>query len=145
MSAASHRPPGFGAVTPYLIVPGADRVIRFLAAAFGAEERSRSTRPDGAIAHAELWIGDSAVELAEARAEWPAAPAALHLYVEDADATYHRAMAEGATSLYEPMDQPYGDRDAGVRDPGGTQWFIATRRGSSSGQNPAGAGSASAE
>lgn len=137
MSAASHRPPGFSAVTPYLIVPGANRVIRFLADAFDAEERSRTTNPDGTIAHAELWIGGSVVELSEARAEWPAVPAALHLYVEDADASYRRALEAGGTSLYEPMDQPYGDRDAGVRDPGGTQWFVATRRVSPSGGSSA--------
>ena len=130
---AANRPAGFSAVTPYLIVPAADRVLRFLARAFGAEERSRTTRPDGTLAHAEVWIGGAVIEVAEARAEWPAAPAALHLYVDDSDAVYARALEAGGTSLYEPMDQPYGDRDAGVRDPGGTQWFIATRRASPSG------------
>ncbi len=128
MSATSHRPAGFRAVTPYLIVPDTARVIRFLVDAFGAEERSRTTHANGTVAHAEVWIGDAVVELAEARPEWPATPAALHLYVEDADATYRRALEAGATSLYEPMDQPYGDRDGGVRDPGGTQWFIGTKR-----------------
>lgn len=137
MPTESHRPVGFRAVTPYLIVPDADRVLRFLAEAFGARERSRTARPDGTVAHAELWIGDAVVELAEARDEWPAAPAALHLYVEDADATYRRALDAGAESLYEPMDQPYGDRDSGVRDPGGTQWFIATRRASPADENTA--------
>ena len=52
----------------------------------------------------------------------------LYLYVEDADATYRRAIAAGAVSLEEPTDMPYGDRRAMIRDPGGNVWQIATCR-----------------
>ena len=48
------------------------------------------------------------------------------LYVNDADATYRRALQAGATSLTEPATQFYGDRSAGVQDPTGNFWWIAT-------------------
>jgi PhnB protein len=53
-------------------------------------------------------------------------PAMIHLYVEDCDETYERALAAGATSEREPTDQFYGDRSAGVRDSAGNLWWIAT-------------------
>jgi PhnB protein len=46
--------------------------------------------------------------------------------VPDADGAYARAMRAGATSLEAPRDKPYGDRSAGVKDPFGNSWFIAT-------------------
>jgi PhnB protein len=54
-------------------------------------------------------------------------PGMLHVYVEDCDATYARALEAGAESLMEPSDQFYGDRMAGVQDLAGNQWFFATR------------------
>jgi PhnB protein len=57
-------------------------------------------------------------------------PSAIHLYVQDTDATYGRALEAGATSVDEPMERPYGERSAGVRDPFGNVWYIATYRGS---------------
>ena len=51
---------------------------------------------------------------------------ALHLYVEDTDALYARAIAAGATSIYAPADQPYGDRGAALVDPFGNHWYLAT-------------------
>ena len=58
--------------------------------------------------------------------QWPPAPAAMYVYVEDTDAAYKRGLGAGATSLQEPADQFYGDRSAGVKDPFGNQWFIGT-------------------
>ena len=56
-------------------------------------------------------------------------PTAIHLYVPDADAVYQRALAAGATSLLEPMDEPYmGDRLASVEDLAGNQWLIVRWR-----------------
>jgi uncharacterized glyoxalase superfamily protein PhnB len=120
-------PDGYHTVTPYLIVQGATQLIDFLKEAFEATELSRTTRPDGAIANAEVRIGDSIVETGDARDEWPPTPAAIHLYVNDTDATYRQALKAGARSLCEPEDMPYGERSAGVKDPAGNQWFISTR------------------
>ena len=115
-------------VEPYLSVSGADRLIDFLQQAFGAEETSRHTRPDGAIAHAEIRIGDSVIGVGDPT-EVPPGPTALHLYVPDADAVYAHALRAGATSMQEPTDQAYGDREAGVKDPFGNHWYIATHKG----------------
>jgi uncharacterized glyoxalase superfamily protein PhnB len=53
-------------------------------------------------------------------------PASLYLYVQDTDATYRQAMAAGGLSVMEPMTHFYGDRNAGVKDPSGNVWWIAT-------------------
>jgi PhnB protein len=127
MSAVNPIPEGFHTVTPYLVVQGAERLIEFLKQAFGAEEISRFPKPDGTLGHCQVRIGDSMVELADGNEEWKARPCNLHLYVPDTDATYRRAMAAGATSLFEPSDTFYGDRSGGVTDPVGNQWYIATR------------------
>lgn len=122
------RPEGFRAITPYLVVQGADRLIEFMKQAFGAEERLREKRPDGTIQHAEVRIGDSIVELGDGAGPWQSRPAAIHLYMADADAVYARAMAAGATSLLAPTDMPYGDRKADISDPFGNNWYVGTRR-----------------
>jgi uncharacterized glyoxalase superfamily protein PhnB len=119
-------PEGYHSVTPYLTVHGADRLIEFLKGAFGAEEKERFQRPDGTIMHAELKIGDSIIMLAEANEQWQARPTNLYLYVNDTDSIYRRAVQTGATSLMEPSDQFYGDRNAGISDPAGNFWWIGT-------------------
>ena len=117
---------GFNTVTPYLIVQDAPRLIDFMVQTLDAEEVRRDLRTDGTIMNAEVRIGDSIVELAEAGEQWPARPGALHVYLRDADATYRRALAAGGASLYEPADMPYGERSAGVQDPTGNHWYFAT-------------------
>ena len=119
-------PEGYRTVTPYLVARNLTKLIEFLKQAFGATEKFRSTGPDGAIRHAEVQIGDSMVMMAEARAEFPPMPCAIYLYVNDTDATYKRALQAGATSVMEPADQFYGDRNAGVKDFAGNQWWIGT-------------------
>lgn len=128
MSQINHKPKEFHTITPYLMTQGADRLVDFLKQAFGAEVRDCTRRPDGAIVHSQIRIGDSVLELSEANESWKPMSCAIHLYVEDADATYRRAVEAGATSLYEPDDKPYGDREAGVKDPAGNLWFIATHQ-----------------
>jgi PhnB protein len=116
-------PEGFTAVTPYLVVEGAASLLDFMKQAFGADERLRMDGPDGTINHAEVSIGGSVVMLGDAG---EAMPGFIYLYVDDCDATYERALAAGATSVREPSDQFYGDRNATVRDPVGNMWGIAT-------------------
>jgi PhnB protein len=121
-------PDGYHSVTPYLMVQGAAELIDFLTQAFGARETLRMPRPDGTIGHAEVMIGDSVVMMGDVVAGSQTMPGAIHLYVDDADAAYARAMGAGATSLREPTDEFYGDRMAGVKDPVGNQWWIATHQ-----------------
>lgn len=125
--AAKAIPDGYHSVTPYLVVEGAARLIDFLKRAFDAEETERLAAPEGQIGHAEVRIGDSVVMIGDARGQFAAMPTMLYLYVADADATYRRALDAGATSLQAPADQFYGDRSAGIVDPAGNRWYIATR------------------
>src|SRR5262249_26959500 len=121
-------PEGFHTITPYLQVRGADRLIEFLTQTFDASQIMRVLTPDGLILHAELKVGDSVIEMADAGSTYPAMPASIHLYVRDVDATYERAIGAGGDSLARPRDQEYGDREASVRDPLGNRWYIATHK-----------------
>jgi uncharacterized glyoxalase superfamily protein PhnB len=124
--AAKPIPDGYHSVTPYLAVEGAEKLVEFAKRAFDAEVHECMRRPDGTIHHAEIKIGDSIVMLADAFGPWKPRPSTLYLYVLDTDATYQRAIQAGATSMMEPADQFYGDRNAGVQDPSGNYWWIAT-------------------
>jgi PhnB protein len=121
-------PEGYHSVTPYLTVHGVPTLIDFMKQAFEAQEIERMTRPDGTIGHAEVKIGDSIVMMGEAGGQWQPMPGSIYLYVNDVDATYKRALRAGAVSTMEPIDQFYGDRSAGVKDPSGNQWWIATHK-----------------
>jgi len=125
----SHIPEGMTSVTPYLIVDGAPDLIDFLETAFDAEVLDRTDGDDGAIRHASVRLAGSIVEISDARDEWPARPGSIHLYVEDCDAAYRRAIEAGATSLFEVADMFYGERSGGVVDPQGNHWYIATHTG----------------
>ena len=127
--------PGYHSITPYLIVNDAGGLLDFLKKAYGAEEALRVPDEKGGIRHAEVRIGDSVVALADATPQYPPRPAALHLYVPDADAIYARAIEAGAESLRAPADQFYGDRESGVRDRSGNTWWIATRIGAPAGHH----------
>ena len=122
-------PDGFHSVTPYLIIPGVAKLLDFLKQAFEAqEERERLSRPDGTIMHAEVRIGDSIVMMGEPMGNAQPMFGSLYLYVPDVDAVYKRALQAGATATSEPADEFYGDRSAGIKDPVGNQWWIATHK-----------------
>ena len=122
----TYVPEGLRTLTPYLHPKGAAQFIDFVKRAFGGEEVMHHEGPEGSIRHAEVRIGDSVIEISEARAEWPPMPMGLHLYVPNVDEVYERALKAGGISIQAPADQPYGDRSGGVRDAFGNQWFIAT-------------------
>jgi PhnB protein len=116
---------GFHSITPYLVVPGAAQLIDFMKGAFGAEERFRIKRPGGdTIMHAEVKIGDSMIELAEANPQFPPTPSTLLVRVSDPDAVFGRAVEAGGAP-FEPMtDHDYGSRGGTVRDASGNSWHI---------------------
>ena len=120
---------GYHTITPYLSVKEAHELIDFVKQAFGAEGTIHGIGSEGGI-HSEYKIGDSILMIGGGE-KWRGTPmpASLHVYVEDADNVYNRALAAGATSMYAPVDQEYGDREAGVKDLCGNHWFLATRKG----------------
>jgi PhnB protein len=126
---ASFVRPGFNNIAPYILVKGAARFIDFLKSAFEGTERIRVPRPDGSIMHAEIGIGNSVIELGDANDQNPPRPATVHLYVDNADSTYARALQAGATSVYPVADQFWGDRQGCVKDMFGNVWYIAMPNG----------------
>ncbi len=118
---------GFTTVTPYVWVP--DRGLAdFLVRVFDAVETSVMDNPGHGI-HRELRIGDSMLMIGETGDQKPglSRPTAFHVFVEDADATFARAIAAGGTSMGDPEDRPYGERSGFVRDAYGNHWYIAHR------------------
>ncbi len=118
-------PDGYHTVTPYLVVSDPAALIDFVVQAFGASERTRMAGPDGSIMHAEVIIGDSVIMLGGTSDKVGVFPGVIHLYLDDVDAYYRRALEAGATPLRAPADQAYGDRSAGVNDEWANQWWIA--------------------
>ncbi len=123
----SWKPDGYNSLSPYLIVNGGRATLEFLRAAFGAEPLRVIERPDGSLKHGEARIDDTVVMFADAVDGWPAVPAHVHLYVPDVDAAYRRALAAGGTSVLEPVRKEDPDKRGGVKDPGGTTWWLATQ------------------
>ena len=131
----SALPAGYHTVTPSLVVRDAAAAIDFYKRAFGAEEIDRMVGPDGSIMHAEIKIGDSLVMLGEENEQWGTRSpqslggvhGSLHIYVENADASFDRAISAGATLRYPLENTFWGDRYGKVTDPFGHEWGIATR------------------
>ena len=124
--------PGFTAVTSYLMAPDIEPVIAFAMQVFGAEETSRTTGGAGGI-HCELRIGDSRLMLGGGSGVHNPVIAprlvGLHVYVDDVDTVYQRAVDAGGQSLGAPADRPYGERAGFIKDAAGNHWYIATHTG----------------
>jgi PhnB protein len=121
--------PGLTSITPYIIVRPAEQFIEFLKSAFGGTERLRMPAPDGSIMHAEVAVGNGAIEVSDGNEEYSTAPAAIHLYVDDVHVTYERALRAGATSIYPVGDHPSGDIQGAVKDQFSNLWYIAITKG----------------
>ncbi|HJT69408.1 MAG TPA: VOC family protein [Terriglobales bacterium] len=127
-------PPGFHTLTPHLIVRNATQAIEFYKKALGAEVLGVAPLPDGRIMHALLRIGDSMLMLNDEMPEFGAlSPLAnggsgvtIHIYTQDVDAAFNRAVSAGAKVGRPLMDQFWGDRYGVVSDPYGHQWSLAS-------------------
>jgi PhnB protein len=127
-------PEGYHTLTPYLTVRDARRAIDFYKQAFGAVERGVMNGPDGKVMHAELMIGDSIVMLADEFPEFGAvspqaiggSASGLHIYVENVDSAFDRAVKAGAAVEMPVGDMFWGDRYGKLKDPFGHKWSIAT-------------------
>lgn len=116
-------PSGYQRIMPYLIIEGAADFFKFMQAVFGATEKMKVMRDEHTYMHAELQIGENTIMFTDATAEFPVQNAGLFIYVANCDDTYNKALANGATSIMEPVDQDYG-RGAGVKDAFGNTWWI---------------------
>jgi PhnB protein len=129
-------PEGYHTLTPYMTVRDAARAIEFYKQAFGAVERGVMKGPDGKIMHAELRIGDSICMLADEFPEYGSlsplstggSGMGLHIYVEDVDSAFDRAIKAGASVEMPVSDMFWGDRYGKLADPFGHKWSIATHK-----------------
>jgi PhnB protein len=119
-------PEGCTTVTPWIISRDTAAVIDYLRNAFDAEELGRVINAGGTIGHAEVRIGNAIVMLFDGDPSWPATPAFLRLYVEDAHAVHRRAVEAGGVSISEVTHLAFGDVVGRVRDPFGNVWWIQT-------------------
>ena len=133
MSKVKPIPEGYHSITPHINASDANAAIEFYKKAFGATEKGgRALGPDGKVMHAELKIGDSVFFLNDAgpgagqRPESKSHPLQLHLYVENADAVFERAVAAGARVEMPLQNMFWGDRYGKIIDPSGNCWAIAT-------------------
>ncbi len=123
------KPETYTTVSPYLIVKDAKNTIRFLENVFSGVLLRSYPDDDGRLRHAEVRIDDTVLMLADSAPDWPPIPSHVHIYVVDVDDTYARALRAGAVSAQEPVQKGDEDKRGGVRDAGGTTWWIATRIG----------------
>jgi len=127
-------PDGYHTLTPYLTVRDAARAVEFYKQAFGAEERGVMKGPDGKVMHAELKIGDSIIMLADEFPEFGSlsplsvggSASGLHIYLEDVDSAFDRAVKAGGIVEMPVADMFWGDRYGKLKDPFGHKWSIAT-------------------
>ena len=127
-------PDGMSRVTPHLVCRDADAAMDFYARAFGAIEVTRLHGPDGKLMHGFMRIGDASLMLVDEMPAWGAlgplalggSPVTIHLYVEDVDAAFARALAAGAKETMPVADMFWGDRYGQLADPFGHRWSLAT-------------------
>ncbi len=131
----NYKPEGYKAVTPYLIVKNAESVLKFIEQVFDGKLLEKHVDDNGKIIHAAMIIDDSIIELSESNEVWHTIPAALHVYVPDVDTVFKKALAAGAKSLGEPSDKHYGERGAELADQSGNNWYIATYKGTTTGES----------
>lgn len=136
MGTVNPIPEGFTTVTPYLVVKGAAAAIDFYVKALGAVETSRQMSPDGGkVMNAQLRVGNAMIMLNDEFPEWGCpgpssdhpSPVTIHLFVEDVQAFFDRAVAAGAQPTMPVSDTFWGDRYGQFTDPFGHKWSVATR------------------
>lgn len=110
---------------PYLMMEDSAAFLEFVQNVFSAETTHKAVNEDGSLGHCEVQIGGSTIMFSKSRGEWKPATANMFVYVDNADAVFEKALANGATTVMEPANQPYG-RSCGVTDPFGNVWWITS-------------------
>ena len=137
----------YPAVIPMIAYENGPAAMDWLISAFGFEERDRRVE-NGRLTHGELDTGGGGVvmlatpsrnyhgpkrhrEECEIARAWHDVPYVIDgylVYVDDVDAHYRRAVAEGARIESEPQDMVWGDRRYEAFDLEGHRWHFAQRR-----------------
>ncbi|WP_285010387.1 VOC family protein [Pedobacter faecalis] len=126
---SSYKPEGYNSVSPYLIVTGAEKMINLLIEVFGGVPTRRFNTPEGKIMHAEVKIQDSIVMISEASAQYPQNNTLLHVYVENSDETYQRALAFGCEDQGAPKTaEGDSDKRGMFKDFAGNLWAVSTQQ-----------------
>lgn len=128
-------PTGSHTLTPHLVVGDVAAAIEFYKKAFGATENLRLEGPGNTIMHAEVQIGDSKLMLGGECKEYnnlspltlKGSPVTIHIYVENVDEAFPKALAAGAKEMMPVTDMFWGDRYGVLMDPFGHSWSMATR------------------
>lgn len=121
-----YLPPDIQHLVPYLWLQGVPEFLDFAKSILGAEIVQEAKGEDGAAFFAMVKINDTIFYVQEAESAARTMTTSLYIYVPDTDAAYSKALAAGTTSLSEPADQPFGDRNACVQDEWGNQWWFGT-------------------
>jgi PhnB protein len=125
-------PEGYPRVMPYLLYEDSDAALEFLTGAFGFKEKLRMTGDDGRVNHAEVELEDGVIMLGTPEKDFRnpnnlgGRTQSIYVYVDDVDAHFEQAKSAGAKIVREPEDQFYGDRNYGVQDPEGHEWYFGT-------------------
>ena len=124
---ATNFPTQYNQLMPYLILKGTADFQQFMEVVFGARTQLIVPNEKGAVMHGELRVGEAVIMFAEATEQFPVMNAGIYIHVENADATYEKALAAGAETVpgQEPSDKEYG-RSCGVTDPFGNTWWITS-------------------
>jgi uncharacterized glyoxalase superfamily protein PhnB len=124
-----YKPDGYNSVSPYLVVAGAQKMIELLKTVFDAKELRKYENPDGTLLHAEVMVDDSVIMLGDASADYPANKILIHVYVQNVDAVFEKAIAAGAQAEQKPeQQQDDPDKRGSFIDFAGNTWAIATQQ-----------------
>lgn len=120
----SAAPEGYTTVAPWVVTDDTGAFLDFVTEVFGGEELARVATESGAIGHGEIRIGDTVVLAFDRSPDWPAMPSLLRVFVEDADATFAKALKAGARVVTALSDSAFGQRGGRIKDPFGTIWWV---------------------
>ncbi|MEO7097085.1 MAG: VOC family protein [Polyangiales bacterium] len=125
--APKYIPAGTHTIVPHLSVTDGAKAIEFYKKVLGAEEVSRALAPDGKIMHACLQLGDSRIYVSDMMGPQQGKPSgiAVHMWSENPDAVFDRAVKAGATVSMPLADMFWGDRYGHFTDPFGQSWAVA--------------------
>lgn len=123
----AYKPAGYPDLSPYMIVEDAEQAMRFIETVLGGERLRLIPDADGRFHHAEIRIGDAVLMMADAGDGWDTTPSHVHLYVADVDATFAKALENGATAIRPPVKKDDADKRGGFKTPGGITFWVSTQ------------------